>query len=59
MGFNSLAASCDASVAFSLSLLARLSGWLDGFFERIRTDAEARAYAEVREQHEHSRGTDG
>jgi len=51
-----LAASCDASVAFSL--LARLSGWLNGFLERIRLDAEAKGYADAREQHERRRGTD-
>lgn len=49
-GFDPFALASDANDA--LSLLARLSGWLDGFVQEMRLTAEAEAYAKARIQHE-------
>lgn len=49
-GLDPFALASDANDA--LSLLARLSGWLDGFAQEIRLTAETDAYAKARIQHE-------
>lgn len=49
-GFDPIAAA--SSSAEALSLLARLSGWLDGFVQSIRMQSEADAYARERVRHE-------
>jgi hypothetical protein len=51
-GFDPIVA--GGSSAEALSLLARLSGWLDGFVQSIRMQAEADAYARERVRHESS-----
>lgn len=45
-GFDPIAAANDAKQA--LSLLVRLSGWLDGFVQETRLGFEAEAYAQAR-----------
>lgn len=49
-GFDPFSLASDANDA--LSLLRRLSGWLDGFAAKARLEAEADAYARARLQQE-------
>lgn len=48
--FDPITAASDANDAFSL--LARLSGWLNGFVQQVRLEGEAKAYAEARARQE-------
>lgn len=49
-GFDPFKAGSD--VAEASSLLRRLAGWLDGFVQSARLEAEAAAYASERVRHE-------
>jgi hypothetical protein len=49
-GLDPFGLASDANDA--LSLLVRLSGWLDGFVQEVRLKMEAEAYATARLKHE-------
>jgi hypothetical protein len=47
-GYDPIAA--ESAARESISLLTRLSGWLDGFSRQVQSEAEAQAYADRRER---------